>query len=149
MTVLLPPRSPPRAALAPRTGAALGPNAITVADAVSLSSYGFGLWWAFGGPTWSAIASIAADEIDGRVARAMNETSQRGSALDWGIDMALTPLALMRLGREIGRPVLPLLAAPPLMFVQAAYRAAGKRPAFGSVRAAVMIAAIVLSRAKK
>lgn len=131
----------------PRTGADLsrwyGENKPTVADAVTLGGYALGLWWSFGGPNVAGLGSLVADEIDGRIARVMSQPSERGSALDWGADMALTPLALMRLGREIGHPILPLLAAPPLLYVQASMRAKGERPSFGSARAVITLAAMI------
>lgn len=113
----------------------------TFADAITLSSYGLGLWWTMGGPTWAGMASIVGDELDGRVARAMNTQSERGSALDWGADVTLTPLALMRFGRAINQnhPEISLLAAPPLLFMQASLRSQNYRPDIGSVRAVVML----------
>lgn len=121
----------------------------TAADVVTLASYGLGLWWCLGGPTWAALASIVGDELDGRIARATGTTSERGSALDWGADVALTPLALMRLGRENGHEKAALYAAPGVLFVQAQLRADSWRPPVGSARAAVMLAAIALEAVKR
>lgn len=114
----------------------------TAADWVTLTGYGLGLWWTQGGPAWAGLASIVADELDGQVARA-HGSSARGSALDWGADVALTPLALGRLGRELGHPEL-FFAAPVVLAAQASMRAAGERPTVGSARALAMLAAIVL-----
>lgn len=124
-------------------------KAPTAADVVTLASYGLGLWWCLGGPTWAAIASIVGDELDGRIARATNTTSERGSALDWGADVALTPLALMRLGRETGHEKAALVAAPGVLFIQAQLRADSWRPPVGSARAAVMLTAIALEHLKR
>jgi len=118
-------------------------------DILTLTSYGLGLWWCLGGPTWAAIGSMIGDELDGRLARATKQTSERGSALDWGADVALTPLALARLGRETGHVALALAAAPPFLFLQAEMRSKGERPAIGSARAAIMTMAIVAEHLKK
>lgn len=122
---------------------------ITLADAVTLTGYGLGVWWSIGGPTWAGLASIVADEVDGRLARATGTTTEHGSSLDWGADVALTPLALMRLGNELGRPGLAPLAAAPVLFAQAMLRASSVRPVFGSARAAVTLAAIGVRYARK
>ncbi len=121
-------------------------NKPSLADSVTLVSYGLGMWWTMGGPRWAGVASIVGDEIDGRIARATNTTSERGSALDWGADVTLTPLALMRLGRSINQehPTVALLAAPPLLYMQATLRSNNYRPAFGSVRAAVMLSSMAI-----
>jgi phosphatidylglycerophosphate synthase len=50
----------------------------TLANGISLSGYALGIWWLAGGPSWAAVASILADELDGRVARAMNQASCMG-----------------------------------------------------------------------
>ena len=71
----------------------------TLADLVTVTGYGLGLWWAFGGPTWAGLSSIVLDELDGPIARAMGQTSERGSALDWGADVSLTAVAGLRLVR--------------------------------------------------
>jgi hypothetical protein len=91
---------------------------LTLADVVTLGGYGLGVWWSVGGPAWAGVASIVADEVDGRLARATGTTTSHGSALDWGADVALTPLALLRLGREVGYPTAALLAAPPVLYAQ-------------------------------
>ncbi len=117
-----------------------GPVLPSLADAVTLGSYGLGLWWAVGGPTWAGLGSILGDELDGRIARALNTTSIRGSNLDWGADVALTSLALVRLGRDTGHLREALIAAPAFLLVQAHLRARGWRPSVGSARALVMLA---------
>jgi hypothetical protein len=118
-------------------------------DVVTLAGYGLGLWWCLGGPTWAGIASIACDEVDGRLARLTGKSSPRGSALDWGADVALTPLALLRLGRaawpgeeERGKTVA-LLLAPAVLYGQASLRGSDWRPPVGSARAAIMVGAMI------
>lgn len=122
---------------------------MTLADAVTLTGYGLGVWWSVGGPAWAGLASVVADEVDGRLARATGTATTHGSSLDWGADVALTPLALMRLGNELGRPGLATLAAPPVLFAQAMLRASDVRPVFGSARAAITLAAIGVRYARK
>lgn len=112
-------------------------------NAITLAGYALGLWWAVGGPTWAAIVSILADELDGRMARAMNATSELGSNLDWAADVALVPMTLLRLGRATNLGAVPLLAAPPILFGQASLRSDGWRPPLGSPRAVIMVAAIL------
>lgn len=111
-------------------------------NTLTLVGYAFGLWWSVGGPTWAGLASIALDEIDGRLARALNATSDLGSQLDYGVDVALTPMALLRLGRSTGLGAVPLLAAPPIVLHQARMRAEGDRPTIGSYRAGIMLLAM-------
>src|SRR5258706_9841385 len=76
----------------PSTAKLNWPNAIT------LAGYAATLAWLAGGPWWLAVAGIAADEVDGRVARATGETSEYGGLLDWAVDLTLTGLVLPRLG---------------------------------------------------
>ena len=112
-------------------------------NAITLAGYALGLWWCVGGPTWAAIVSILADEADGRLARAMNASSEVGSKLDWSADVALVPMSLLRLGRATGTGAIPVLAAPPILWNQASSRADSWRPPVGSWRAAIMIAAML------
>lgn len=116
----------------------------TLADLVTVTGYGLGLWWAFGGPTWAGISSIVLDELDGRLARAMGQTSERGSVLDWGADVSLTGASALRLGAATGKPVEALVAAPVLLYAQAHLRADGYRPPVGSARAVLMLATMVV-----
>ena len=142
--------TPGRALLLSRTAQLGGRrDGLTMADTVTLAGYGLGVWWSLGGPTWAGVASLVADEVDGRLARATNTTTDHGSSLDWGADVALTPLALSRLGRELGAPSLAPLAAPPVLFTQAMLRSADWRPSFGSARAMVTLAAIAVHETKK
>lgn len=128
---------------APAGGPSPATEGPTLADAVTLTGYGLGLWWAQGGPSWAGVASLLADEVDGCLARAMGTASAHGSLLDWGGDVALTPFALGRLGRETGHEQAALLAAPPVLLGQTLLRARGYRPSVGSARAVVTLAAIV------
>jgi hypothetical protein len=118
-------------------------NQPAIPNALTLASFGLGLWWSVGGPTWAGLVSIGLDEVDGRWARLTGSTSEAGSALDWGTDVALVPMALRRLGAAFGHPDAALLAAPPILYVQAQDRAAGTRPAVGSARAVIMVAAML------
>lgn len=120
----------------------------SAADVVTLTSYGLGLWWAFGGPTWAGVASIVGDELDGHIARKLGTTSERGANLDWGADVALVPAALHRLGKATGVGPAMLLAAPPVLLAQAAMRAEGVRPRVGSARALIMLATMAVERFK-
>lgn len=118
-------------------------SAPSLADVVTLASYGLGLWWAAGGPAWAAVASIVGDELDGHLARTRGTESVRGSHLDWGADIALTSASLLRLGTTIGNPTAAIVMAPPVLLAQAALRSDGIAPRVGSARAAIMLAAIV------
>lgn len=116
----------------------------TLADLVTATGYGLGLWWAFGGPTWAGLSSIVLDELDGPIARAMGQTSERGSALDWGADVSLTGVSALRLGQATGKPVAALAAAPALLYGQAHLRGSGYRPPLGSARAVLMLATMAV-----
>lgn len=123
-------------------------ESITMPDVVTMVGFGLGLWWSVGGPASAGIASIVLDEVDGRLARATNTTTEHGYALDWGQDVALTPLALARLTRELGYGNAGLVAAPPVLLAQSMLRSDGWRPPVGSARAAAMIAAIAVNAYK-
>ena len=118
----------------------------TFADVITLLSLGFGLWWAAGGPVWAGLLSILGDEIDGRVARAMGTTSERGSLLDWGSDVALTSASLVRLGMNTGRMPMAIIAAPVFLFAQSQLRSEGYRPPIGSARAVIMLSTMVIGK---
>ncbi len=120
-------------------------DAVTLPDLVTLTGYGLGLWWAAGGPTWAGLVSIAADEVDGRLARATNTTTAHGSALDWGADVALVPPVFARLGSALGvGRTAGLVASPVALYAQSRLRAEGERPSVGSVRAFAMLATMGL-----
>jgi hypothetical protein len=122
---------------------------VTTADLITLSGYAAGLWWSVGGPTWAALASILADEVDGPVAKAMGDAGQQAEDIDWGADVALVPLALLRLGREIGQQTAAVACAPIVLAVQARLRAGGWTPPVGSARAAIMLATIAIEEYQK
>jgi len=115
---------------------------VTLPDLVTLGGLSLGLWWALGGPAWAGIASVVADEVDGRIARAAGAETEHGAQLDWGADVALTPLVLLRLSRELGVGDRLVLAVPVVLAVQARLRAEGWRPVVGSFRAFCMLLAI-------
>ena len=128
----------PLAAIAEKSGG------ITLADLVTLSGYGLGLWWASGGPGWAALASMACDELDGPIARARGTAGPGESAIDWGADIALTPLALVRLSRDLDKPAIAAVGAPLVLAVQAKMHGTGFRPPVGSARAVVMAVALMV-----
>ena len=109
---------------------------------VSLVGYTSGLAWTQGAPAWTALTSIAADEADGRIARAMGTESSFGSDLDFAIDMTLTGLVANRLFKSPW----PLLAITP---VQAYLRSQGFRPQIGSMRALLMGLTVLKEMHKK
>jgi hypothetical protein len=110
-------------------------KAVTAANGVTLLGYALGLWWVVGGPTWAAVASMLADELDGRLARSMGQASCVGGNLDWAVDLTLTGLVAARLGI--------LWTMPAVTAGQAYLRSREWRPAIGSARAAMMVAALV------
>lgn len=110
----------------------------TVANTVTLTGYAAALGWLFGGPAWLAWYSIAADELDGRVARFMNEPTEYGGQLDYAVDVTLTGALAIKLGVPWA-----------LMFItpaQAYFRYKGDKPVFGSFRAAMMSVALFLKK---
>lgn len=125
------------------------PRVLTLPDLVTLAGLGLGLWWASGGPSWAGLVSVLADEVDGRLARAAGAETLHGDQLDWGVDVALTPLALVRLSREAGYGDDGLWLAPLVMLFQARLRSERWRPAVGSARAAAMLAAIALHEGRR
>ncbi len=102
------------------------PNAITF---VSLA---LGAGWAYDGPDWAAVVSVALDEIDGRVARATGQASNFGSSYDWAADLALTALALRKV--DAPWPLIPAVAT-----AQVLLREEGLRPPVLSARGLVML----------
>lgn len=116
---------------------------LSAADLVTLSGYGLGIWWCLGGPTWAGITSIVADEVDGRLARATGIACDRGGELDWGVDVALVPLSLLRLGREIKQPYA-VAASIPILYGQAHLRGQGFHAPVGSPRAVIMLTTMLL-----
>lgn len=117
----------------------------TVANMVTIAGFGMGVAWAVGGHDAWGVASIIADEVDGWVARELGEQSEFGGLLDWGTDLALTPLVWGRVG-------LPWRFLPLVTAAQIGARHYGYRPRFGSIRAALMgfkIAKDYLARRKR
>jgi len=108
-----------------------------IPNAITLGGYASSLAWLAGASPWFAVASIAADEADGRVARATGQETAYGSHLDWGVDMALTGAIAVTLGGPS------MLLAPLLMAVSVSMRERGERPPVGSSRAAMTIYALV------
>lgn len=80
------------------------PNALTAVG------YGAAIVWAIGGPTlWPfALASILADHYDGKLARALGESSEFGASFDRTVDVTLTGLAAYKLG-PVGMMALPAI----------------------------------------
>jgi hypothetical protein len=109
---------------------------LTVPHLITIGGYAASLAWVAGGSPWLAVAGLAADEADGRVARLLGQASSLGSALDWAVDLTMTGLAATRLGA----PWLWIL--PPVTVGQAMLRARDRRPSFGSARFAITLAAI-------
>lgn len=110
----------------------------TLPNAITISGYAMQIAWLRGAkPIW-AVGGLIADEVDGAVARATDSATIFGSDLDWAADVTMTGLVANRLG------ILWLL--PFITGVQAYMRASGKRPAFGSARAALTVLALVKER---
>jgi hypothetical protein len=106
------------------------PNLITIAG------FSLGVAWSQGGPDWMGLASIAADDIDGYVARKTGTATEFGGLLDWATDQVLTPLVW-------GRMELPWKYYPPVAVGQVAARQLGIKPVLpvaGSLRAGLMLA---------
>lgn len=118
------------------------PSPVNLPNAITLGGYGLGFWWIAGGPSWAAIVSILADEIDGAVARKLDQTSEVGRELDWGADVALASLTLLRLGA-------PAWAAALALGGQAVLHAEGSRPPVGSLRAVLMVVTMVKEAREK
>ena len=136
------------AAKADVVGVAMG-RGIFLSDVVTITGYGLGLWWCSGGPGWAALASMGCDELDGALARRMGTTSESGTAMDWGADIALTPLAMLRLSRDLGKPEVAAVGAPVALAVQAKLKGAGVRPPVLSARAVIMLAALALEERRR
>jgi hypothetical protein len=125
------PYAPPAALAGPEPDpCACGGEPVTLANLVTVAGYALGVWWTQGGPPWAAVASIVADEVDGRLARSMGEASCLGGTLDWATDVVLTGLTAHKLGWT---PAVPVLTAG-----QVYLRAKGWRPSVGSARALMM-----------
>jgi len=108
--------------------------AVNAPNAISLGGYAATIAWLGGAPWYWAIAGIAADDVDGHVARKTNTATPYGSLLDWAIDVSLTGLVLVKLGC----PWLLLVVTP----FQVYLRETGWSPKFGSARALFTILAL-------
>jgi len=104
----------------------------TLPNAITLTGAALTAWWLRGGPKWAAVAGLLADEIDGRIARAMGTTSRFGATLDWATDVSLNAVVMDRLGAAWALPV--------VLPVQVGMHAEGIRPAIGSLRAVSTLA---------
>lgn len=108
-------------------------------NGLTLLGYGLGVWWCVGGPAWSALASIALDEVDGRVARATDQTTSFGADLDFTSDVVLSGMALQRVGA-------PAWTIPVSTLGSLAFRRRFGRPPVGSLRAAIMLYGVVAKK---
>lgn len=114
---------------------AVSDASVNLPNAITLSGYAATIGWLLGGSPLLAIYGIAADEADGRVARATGQTSDYGGLLDWAVDITLTGLVLARLGWTW----LLVVVTP----MQAYLRQRGFRPVIGSSRAVFTIVALL------
>jgi hypothetical protein len=114
------------------------PDAATWPNVVSVLGYLAAIAYLTGSSAWFAVASIAADELDGRLARATGQTSKLGGDLDWGIDVTLTGLFADRLGI--------LWVLPAITGAQAYLRSEGHKPTILSGRAVLMLLALYRTR---
>jgi hypothetical protein len=107
---------------------------INLPNAITLVGYASAIAWLVGGSPWFAIASIIADELDGRVARATGQETSFGKELDWATDLTLTGAVAMRTGMPYLLPIMTTL--------QVARHDRGERPPIGSLRAVLMLLSI-------
>jgi hypothetical protein len=107
-----------------------------IPNAVSIAGFASGIAFMEGAPAWTAIASMLADEVDGKIARSLNAESDFGKELDFGIDLSLM---IMAMGNLFGSHIPSLLVVP----VQTYLKSNGYRPDFGSVRTYLMIAILL------
>jgi phosphatidylglycerophosphate synthase len=127
--------------LAPRSqlAAPAAPSSLNVANAITVAGFAAGVaWWAGYGAGFGVL-SIVADELDGRIARATNTTTELGSLLDWSSDVVLTTLALERLDA-------PTWTIPAATVGQTYLRSRNIRPPIGSLRALLMLVAMARDR---
>jgi len=103
---------------------------------VTLAGFASGIAWMHGAPAWTALASILADEVDGRLARSMDADSEFGAELDYSVDVSLTIMALNNL---LGSTIPAMMIVP----LQAYLRSSGHRPDFGSIRMWLMFAGVL------
>lgn len=115
------------------------PERFTLASLVTLFGYACSLAFIAGAPWYVGALGILADEADGRIARARGETTLLGKELDYAADVTLTGLSALKLMGPAGLAALPLVT-----LVQADLRSRGERPRYGSARAVMMAAKMVL-----
>ena len=144
-----PPQTPAYALQRATPSPASRNGGISLADIVTIAGYGLGLWWSTGGPSWAALASMGCDELDGAIARRMGTAGPSGEALDWGADIALTPLAMLRLSRDLDSPAVATVGAPVALAVQAKLKGSNFRPPVLSARGLVMLAALAVEAQKR
>jgi len=109
-----------------------------IPNAITIGGYVCQLVWIMGGPWPLALVGLLADEADGRVARAVDETSDFGSLLDWGVDMTLTGLCAVKAGLGWSLPVTTI--------AQVMLRQRGVAPTVGSARALYTVIALARGR---
>jgi len=119
-----------------------GDATLNTPNAVTMAGFALGVWWVVGGPDWAAVASIIADEADGAIARDTGQTSEFGAELDFNADVVLTALTLRKLGVPWG--AIPLVTAG-----QVALRNGGYKPPVLSLRAVLMLYAIIAKNKRK
>lgn len=109
-------------------------SVFNIPNLMSLAGYAAGLAWIVGyGPGW-ALLSIVLDELDGKVARDLNQTSAFGAELDIAVDWSLAALVGVRIGTW--------WAMPAMLGFQVWQHQKGQSPPVGSARALGMIYAI-------
>lgn len=74
---------------------------------LTLAGYGCAIAWFAGAPWPFAVASILADHLDGKLARATGATSDFGGKLDHVVDLTLTGAVAYKLG-PLGLAMLPM-----------------------------------------
>jgi hypothetical protein len=115
-------------------GSGRGETVFNIPNALTLAGYAAGLAWLMGyGPAW-ALLSIVLDELDGKVARDLNQTSEFGAELDLAVDWSMAALVGVRIGTW--------WAMPAMLGLQVWQHQQGKSPVVGSARAAGMIYAM-------
>lgn len=120
-----------------KTGASSdGKSPVNLPNAITVAGLGATAVWLGGGSGWWALFGLAADELDGRVARATGQTSDLGSKLDWAGDIAMNAAVLAKLGQPY------VYALPAIVVGQAALREAEWRPPVGSARALTTLFAL-------
>jgi transglutaminase-like putative cysteine protease len=107
---------------------------LNIPNMITAAGFSLGVAWSQGGPDWTALVSVAADELDGYMAGLLDQRTEFGADLDWATDFALTPLVWKRLD-------LPFRYYPALALGQLAARRYGLKPGrfVPSIRSALML----------